>query len=150
MPEKLTGFVLNALTKYDIAEITDDITTAVWLPLAAGIQNITPDADETTDDTAYFDGGGSKETTVTGVTESYTVSGHRKFGDAAQDLIASKYRKTGEDRDIFLRIRQPDAIQVAGAASLSEIKPGGGDAAEKNEFGTKISFKKVPEEVTTP
>ncbi|MBC6163296.1 capsid protein [Listeria booriae] len=151
MPEeKMTGFVLNALTEYAVAEASGEIGTAVWLPLAAGIQSVSPDSDETTDDTAYYDGGGSKEVTVTGITESYTATGHRKYGDKAQDLIAGKFRKTGDDRNLLFQIKQPDGITVAGLASVTEIKPFGGDAAEKGEFSAKISFKKVPEEVTTP
>lgn len=151
MPEeKKTGFVVNAMTEYEVAEMVESIESAEWMPLAGGIQEIKPSSEEEVDETAYFDGGGSKTKDVTSVSESYDVSGHRKYGDKAQDFIAGMFRKTGDKRKLYFRVKQIDGVTAMGAATASEITPHGGAAEAKGDFNVKISFDETPEEVTTP
>ncbi|EUJ51797.1 phage tail tube protein [Paenilisteria rocourtiae] len=145
-----TGFVVNAKTEYEIAELVESIESAEWLPLAGGIQEIKPSSEEEVDETAYYDGGGSKTKDVTGVSESYDVSGHRKYGDKAQDLIAGMFRKTGDNRKLYFKVKQVDGVTAQGIATASEIIPFGGAAETKGEFSVKISFDETPEEVAAP
>ena len=120
----------NALRKHYIADWKKEHTQAPdkteYLRVAKNISSITDDTDEETDDKAFYDGDGTKEKKVVGISEAWKVEGLRDYDDPAQNLIASKKRKTGDDRKVWHKIVDPvEKTEVNEVATLSDIKSGG-------------------------
>lgn len=124
-----------------------------YLELAKWISGVTDDTDEETDDTGFYDGDGTKETTVTGVSGAYTFEGFYDSEDPAQALVASKKYKIGDDRKLWHKIVSADGKkQWTGLATVSDIKAGDGDATDYEAFGCKLTFNQLPKEkaITPP
>ena len=141
----------NALRKHYIADWKKEHTQAPdkteYLRVAKNISSITDDTDEETDDKAFYDGDGTKEKKVVGISEAWKVEGLRDYDDPAQNLIASKKRKTGDDRKVWHKIVDPvEKIEVNEVATLSDIKSGGGDAGDDEEFGCTLTYNKIAKE----
>lgn len=99
-PTKISKFLLNWQNKIEIAvDDETDITkadSAKWARLAAGINNLTPAENDTTANDEYYDGEGFGTSDVTSKRYQFTIAGHRAYGDAAQDYIASKMLEIGD------------------------------------------------------
>ncbi|GGE47633.1 hypothetical protein GCM10011391_28020 [Pullulanibacillus camelliae] len=142
MPDQ--EFPLNYKNKYEID--TDPSTEeGDFAPLAAGIQTVDPSFDDETDDTAYYDGEGFGNLDVTGISAALQFTGHRKYGDKAQDYIAGLAFEVGSKRKTNLRWTQPDGKQITGPVTISGIKATGGDANAKSDFEFTATFNGKPE-----
>lgn len=125
----------------------NDVTTGKWAWLAGGINTVTPSANETTANDAYYDGGGFTETEVTGKQVQLAVSGNRKVGDPAQDFVAGKFWQFGnavKTRVIWIE----NGVPVVAKATLTNVVPTGGAANAKQTFSFTIAFNgrpKIPE-----
>lgn len=118
-----------------------------WLELAKWISTVEDDTDEETDDTAFYDGDGTKETTVTGVSGAYTFEGYYDAEDKAQKFIADKKFKTGDDRKVWHKVVSADGkTEWVAPATVSEIVAGSGEAGEYEAFECKIAFNTLPVE----
>lgn len=117
-----------------------------WFPLAKWISEITDDTEEGTDDTPFYDGDGTAETSVISVKGSYSVSGFYDPEDKAQKLIADKKYTTGEERKVWHKIISSDKTEErVGVSTVTEIKAGSGNAGDYEEFGCKLTFNAIPE-----
>ncbi len=138
----------NALRGHFIAPVTDpkvEPEKSAYLELAKWIEDISDDTDETTSSTAYYDGDGTEETTVTAVKGTYTVKGTYDKEDPAMKYIAGLKYKLGNDRLVWHKVVDSDnKNQTVGIATVSDIKAGSGAAAEYEEFGCKISYNSLP------
>ncbi len=138
----------NALRGHFIAPVTDpkvEPEKSTYLELAKWIEDISDDTDETTSSTAYYDGDGTEETTVTAVKGTYTVKGTYDKEDPAMKYIAGLKYKLGNDRLVWHKVVDADnKNQTVGIATVSDIKAGSGAAAEYEEFGCKISYNSLP------
>lgn len=136
----------NALTKYNIAGLTngdaDKVTS--WLPLAKFISTVEPEANDETEEYAWYDGNGDVSTEVISARPSYSVEGQRFYGDKAQDLIASKEYETGDDRYIAFQKIDPNGDTFTGKATVSDIVTGGGEAQEHGAFSCTITWAEKP------
>lgn len=125
----------------------NDLTSGKWAWLAGGINTVTPSANETTANDAYYDGGGFTETEVTGKQVQLAVSGNRKVGDPAQDFVAGKFWQFGnavKTRVIWIE----NGVPVVAKATLTNVVPTGGAANAKQTFSFTIAFNgrpKIPE-----
>lgn len=125
----------------------NDLTSGKWAWLAGGINTVTPSANETTANDAYYDGGGFTETEVTGKQVQLAVSGNRKVGDPAQDFVAGKFWQFGnavKTRVIWIE----NGVPVVAKATLTNVVPTGGAANGKQTFSFTIAFNgrpKIPE-----
>lgn len=145
----------NALRAHFIAPVTKtgpEPAEEDYLELAKWISEVTDDTDEETDDTGFYDGDGTKETTVTGVSGAYSFSGFYDAEDPAQALVATKKYKIGDDRKVWHKIISADGKkQWTGIATLSDIKAGDGNATDYEAFGCKVTYNQLPvEKVITP
>src|SRR5690554_6317220 len=77
---------------------TDPGGTETMERLAAGLNNFEVAINDETDQTHYLDGDGFASTDVMGAELVLSFSGHRKFGDPAQDFIFSLITELGEGR----------------------------------------------------
>jgi len=138
----------NALRGHFIAPVTDpkvEPEKSAYLELAKWIEDISDDTDETTSSTAYYDGDGTEETTVTAVKGTYTVKGTYDNEDPAMKHIAGLKYKLGNERLVWHKIVDADKKnQTVGIATVSDIKAGSGAAAEYEEFGCKLSYNSIP------
>ena len=138
----------NALRGHFIAPVTDpkvEPEKSAYLELAKWIEDISDDTDETTSSTAYYDGDGTEETTVTAAKGTYTVKGTYDNEDPAMKHIASLKYKLGNERLVWHKIVDADKKnQTVGIATVSDIKAGSGAAAEYEEFGCKLSYNSIP------
>ena len=118
-----------------------------YLELAKWIATVGDDTDEETDDTGYYDGDGTKETTVIGVSGKYTFEGTYDSTDLAQKSIADKKYKTGDDRKVWHKVVSADGkTQWVGVATVTGIEAGSGDATAYEEFGCEITYNQIPKE----
>ena len=122
--------------------------TEVWLELAHQISNISDATALETEDTAWYDGDGTTEAEVIGIAEKWDVVGQYDPTDEAQELIASKKRKIGNERKVFHKIVDADGVkQWIGRATLSEnIVAGSGDASAYQEFACSVQYDQIPKE----
>lgn len=147
-PAKIGKFILNHVNKIEIA--TDGETdvsksdSAKWARLAAGINNLTPAENDTTANDEYYDGEGFGTSDVTSKRYQFTIAGHRIYGDAAQDFVASKMLAIGDDLKTLLRVTFADGSQVYGVVTLTNIVPTGGQPGAKQTFSFVAVFNGKP------
>lgn len=139
------GFALNYAHVYEI-DVTPNGPARTWAWLAAGVSSIDSDGNEEVSQDPYYDGGGQASSDVTGGQEVVKVSGHRKYGDPAQDYMASLKFAYGEARKSNLRITNPDGEQLVVPVTIANIKASGahGDANAKNDFEVELHFNGMP------
>lgn len=143
-----TEYLLNFKNKLEIdvsgnssLEEVEDTNMEV---LAAGISEITPAADDTTDATPYWDGEGFTDTEVTGKNITFAITGNRVFGDPAQDYVASKFLAIGDALRTVTRWTDPKGNQVEAVATLTAIVPFGGAANAKQTFSFTLALNGKP------
>ena len=116
-----------------------------WLPLAHFIQTIEDDTKEDTDDQGFYDGDGNTETVLNGRSEVWNFSGFYDPEDPAQELLAGLRRKTNDDeRKVWHKIVETNGDTVIGVAKAMEIKAGGGDATDYEDFEGHLDFVQAP------
>lgn len=141
------GFSLDYSHVVEI-DITPRGVQRTWAWLAAGIQNMAPEGNEVIDETPYYNGKGSNAADVTGGQFRIPFSGHRRYGDPAQDFIASLALSYGESRKTNCRYTMPDGTVFEGPVTITDLVPGGnalGDANTKGAFSGTIRFNVTPE-----
>ena len=118
-----------------------------WKWLADGVTTAEAENDEETDDIAYYNGDGTKKTVVTSVKNGYSFEGDYIKEDEAQAIVAGMRFKTGDDRNVWLKVVESDGkTQYVGVATVSGIKIGGGEASEYEGFEATISRNAAPKQ----
>ncbi len=107
--------------------------------LAKGITSAVDSHNDSTDDTAYLDGGGYGNSDVIGKQYTLAVSGHRVIGNTAQDYIVGLQGEFGDDAKTTVRYTRPNGHRTTAKVSATEIVDAGGDANAKTEFS--VNFK---------
>lgn len=124
--------------------ITPGKAQKTWARIAAGITSASPEGNEEVSQDNYYDGDGMAESEVTGGQLTYEFEGNRKYGDPAQDYIASLLLSYGEARKTDFLWIAPNGDQVEGNATIVEIAPQGGDANSKSDFSFGIHYNGLP------
>ncbi|OEH53122.1 capsid protein [Oceanobacillus sp. E9] len=140
MPE---GFLLNSQYRMEI-NVTPNGETETWERLGKGINSMEPDPNEETAQDKYFDGDGYGETDVIGAQLIASFSGHRYYGDEAQDFIYSKVLELGPSRRTDFRLTLPDGSSFEGPCTIAAITGPGGDAGGKGDISFEIHFAGKP------
>ena len=126
---------------------TEAPVEADWAELAKLISAINDDTQEETEDTAFYDGDGTPETSVISVAGAYGVEGQYDPTDEAQELIAEMKYKTGDGRKVWHKIVSSDGTkQWVGRATVTAIVAGSGDASAYETFSCNIRFDSIPTE----
>jgi hypothetical protein len=126
-----------------------DPDPGTFSPIAGGINNVEPSNNEETSQDRYLDGAGFSETDVIGGQLTLAFTGHRKYGDAAQDFIYSKAQTFGNSRRTNFRWTQPDGSVFEGSATIANISGPSGDAGAKGEISFEIHFNGAPDYTPT-
>lgn len=138
------GFALNYTNLY-LIDTTPDAEEHTWARIGAGISSVSWDGNEESSDDPYYDGDGLTSTEVTGGQLVGQFSGHRKYGDAAQDYIASLAVAYGAKRHTTLKRIAPDGTIWIGDVTLANITDGGGDPNSKSDFSFDAHFNGRPQ-----
>mgnify|MGYP001393493218 FL=1 len=112
--------------------------------LAAGISSMEPNPNDELSQDRYFDGDAYGETDVIGAQLVLTFSGHRKYGDPAQDFIFGTLLDLGPGRRTDFRWTLPDGGRYEGPVTIANITGPSGDAGAKGEIGFEIHFNGKP------
>ena len=140
----------NALRGHFIGVFTAATPTTPpteWLEVAKWISTVGDETEEQTDDTGFYDGDGTPETSVTGVAGAYSFEGFYDAEDPAQAMIAGMKYKIGDDRKVWHKVVSADGKkQWVGPATVSDIIAGAGDATEFEDFSCTITFNQLPKE----
>lgn len=142
------SFLMNYGYKFEIGGATS--TPATALPIGEGITSVDVDNNEETEETYYYNKGGAAETDVTGFRMAYSFTGHRYYGDPAQDYVFGLATKVGPDRKTLLTVTEPDGSKFTGPATISELQLPGGDANAKGDIEFTISFDGAPTYTPAP
>ena len=136
------GFAQNWTNLFFI-NITPD-AAKTWARIGAGISTTDPNGNEVVDDSNYYDGEGVADSEVTGGQPVISFTGHRKYGDAAQDWIASKRLAYGSARRTDFMQIGPDGTKLEGKCTIANIKDQGGDANSKSDFSFNVRMNGRP------
>ena len=94
-----------------------------WKWLADGVTTAEAENDEETDEIAYYNGDGTKKTVVTSVKNGYSFEGDYIKEDEAQAIVAGMRFKTGDDRNVWLKVVESDGkTQYVGVATVSKLE----------------------------
>ena len=127
--------------QFEIQTGTDETTEeAIFSPLAAGISSAEPANNEELAQDRYLDGAGFGETDVIGAQLVVSFSGHRLYGDEAQDYIFERLLLLGENRRTAFRWTEPNGDMFEGNCTIANIEGPGGDAGAKGEISFEIHF----------
>lgn len=139
------GFTLQTAHKFEI-DTTPEAGQGkeTWSPLAAGLSSVEPSPNDETAQDKYLDGDGYGETDVIAAQLILTFSGHRKYGDVAQDFIFSKTLELGKKRRTNFRWTEPDGGKFEGSVTIANISLPSGDAGAKGEISFEIHFNGKP------
>ncbi|MGX6407180.1 phage tail tube protein [Lactiplantibacillus plantarum] len=144
----MSTFKMNYKNKFEIDtsgnQDPKDVSKATFAVLAAGISGVTPATNETSDNTAYYDGMGFTDTDTTGKRITLAFSGHRVIGDAAQDYVASKFLAIGKNLKTLARWTDPDGNVIVANVTITAVVPMGGNANAKQTFSFTLSFNGKP------
>lgn len=136
-------FLLNS-DHLILLNITPDEVTETYKRLAAGIANLDPNSNDEVDQTAYLDGDGHKTTTVTGGQYTQAFTGHRKYGDEAQDFIFDQQLSFGCSRETDAQVFRPDGTSIIGPVTIANITGPGGDSGAKGDVAFELHFNGKP------
>lgn len=137
------GFAQNWTNLFFI-NITPNAAKKTWARIAAGITSASPEGNEEITQDGYYDGEGMAESEVVGGQLTYEFEGNRKYGDPAQDYIASLLLSYGEARKTDFLWIAPNGDRVEGNATIVEIVPQGGDANSKSDFSFGVHYNGLP------
>ena len=126
-------FSLNNRVRVEV-DSTPLGSSRTWLKLAAGITSAVDSHNDSTDDTAYLDGGGYGNSDIIGKQYTLAITGHRIIGNPAQDYIMTLQGEFGDDAKTYVRYTRPNGHRTQAYATASEIVDAGGDANAKTDF----------------
>lgn len=139
------GFALN-YQYANLLNITPSDTTPTWAYMGPGIESITPEREEKTDETEDYSTGGNTVTTVTGVTKVTTVEGKRLIGDPLQEYLAGLEESFGDERKTQYRIVAPTGEIIEEDVTLKDLNITGpnGAASEKQAISFSMARNDTP------
>lgn len=148
----------NAIRKHYIAaydpENPDKVPTEdKYMWIAKGIKESAPENDAEDDDTAYFDGDGTKEKVITSKSRGRSFEGHRDYADKAQNFVVDKEDAVADDLIVWYKEVTADGkTYKEGLARLSEIEVGDGEASELETIKFQVNWSRTPvkHDITSP
>lgn len=140
----MAEFELMNRHKFEI-NTTPGVGPGTYAEIKAGITNVELENNEELSQDNYLDGDGYGETDIIGAQLVLTFTGHRKYGDEAQDFIFGKLLELGPNRRTDFRWTEPDGGIFEGECTIANISGPSGDAGAKGEISFEIHFNGKPE-----
>lgn len=139
------AFELMNSHKFEIQTgINSQTSEPIYSRIAKGISSVEPANNEELDQSKYLDGAGFGDSDVIGAQLILTFTGHRFYGDPAQDFIFSKALELGPERRTSFRWTEPDGGIYEGEATIANISGPSGEAGSKGEISFEIHFNGRP------
>lgn len=150
MAEDTLDFAPNYAHTFEI-NITPDSDKQTWASALVGITECVPASDETVSEDAYYNDLGDTDTSVDAVKVSIAFTGHRKYGDPAQDFIQSRALLTKKKRKTDYRWVHPDGTTYEGTLTMADLVPGSamGEATAKGDFTWTAKLNTITETAAT-
>ena len=117
--------------------------TWTYSKLCKGIEEMTFNANEQSQQFFFLCGEGFAHNETTGAAPSLTISGRRIKGDPAQDYIASKQFALGTDRNTSVKITAEGKV-ITCDCSIADVQSFGGATLDVNAFGCTLNFNGKP------
>ena len=146
MAEETLDFAPNYAHTFEI-NITPESDKQTWASALVGITECAPASDETVSEDAYYNDLGDTDTSVDAVKVSIAFTGHRKYGDPAQDFIQSRALLTKKKRKTDYRWVHPDGTIFEGVLTMADLVPGSGmgEATSKGDFSWTAKLNTIAE-----
>lgn len=135
MTEETLDFAPNYAHTFEI-NITPDSDKVTWANALVGITEAAPASDETVSEDTYYNDLGDTDSSVDAVKVSIAFTGHRKYGDPAQDFIQGRSLMVKKKRVTDYRWVWPDGTTLTGKTTMADLIPGSGmgEATAKGDF----------------
>lgn len=133
------GFALNYTNLY-LIDTTPDGETHTWARLGRGINTVSNNDSDSTEDYTDYASDGNTETEVTGGSHGYTFEGDRDYNNAAQNYVAGLRFEKGEGRKTYLKHIAPNGASIVTDGVVANIVDGGGDANARGTFSFDFNF----------
>ena len=137
------AFALN-YTNIWMIDITPSASSRTWARLGAGITTVDPNNNEQVEEDEYYDSEGAVDPEVVSIRPVFSFSGDRKYGDPAQDYIASLMYAIGDQRKTSFKRVGPDGTIITGPCTIANIVAFGGDANAKGTLSFELRVKGAP------
>lgn len=150
MADETLDFAPNYAHTFEI-NITPGTDKKTWASALVGITECAPASDETVSEDAYYNDLGDTDSSVDAVKVSIAFTGHRKYGDPAQDFIQSCALLTKKKRKTDYRWVHPDGTTYEGVLTMADLVPGSGmgEATAKGDFSWTAKLNTITETPAT-
>ena len=122
--------------------------TWTYSVLGDGIDNIAEALNETVQQYFFLDDNGFAKNHVTGMAPSFTLTGRRVMGDAAQDYIFSKKYDLDEDRQSSFQLSYKDGsgttVTLTVDCTICNIQEWSGATTDDSAISFEIRFDGAP------
>ncbi len=148
--DETLDFAPNYAHTFEI-DITPESDKRTWASALVGITECVPSPDETVSEDTYYNDLGDTDSSVDAVKVSIGFTGHRKYGDPAQDFIQSRALLTKKKRKTNYRWVHPDGTVYEGVLTMADLVPGSamGEATAKGEFTWTAKLNTITETPAT-
>lgn len=150
MADETLDFAPNYAHTFEI-NITPESDKSTWASALVGITECVPSPDETVSEDTYYNDLGDTDSSVDAVKVSIGFTGHRKYGDPAQDFIQSRALLTKKKRKTDYRWVHPDGTTYEGVLTMADLIPGSGmgEATAKGDFSWTAKLNTITETPAT-
>jgi hypothetical protein len=122
--------------------------TWTYSVLGDGIDNVAEALNETVQQYFFLDDNGFAKNHVTGMAPSFTLTGRRVMGDAAQDYIFSKKYNLDEDRQSSFQLSYEDGsgttVTLTVDCTICNIQEWSGATTDDSAISFEIRFDGAP------
>ena len=147
-----TATTLQPVWRTKLSVDTTPASDPTWSELRAGIENIEEAVNEQTKQYFFMGDEGFAHNEVNGMAPTFTLSGRRVMGDAAQDYIDGKKYATAEERKTRVKLESSctvgsatKTVTVTCPATMTAISTIGGATTDNSAFSVTFSLNGKPE-----
>lgn len=122
-------------------------TTWTYSPLGDGIDNIAEALNEVVQQYFFMDMGGFAKNHVTGMAPTFTLTGRRVMGDAAQDFIFGKKYGLDTDRQSSFKLSYSDGtnnVTITCDCTICNMQEWSGATTDDSAISFEIRFDGQP------
>lgn len=141
------------LTMYNLAAqigVAKDQESGAWTyaPLADGFDNIAEALNEVVQQYFFLSDGGFAKNHVTGMAPTFTLTGRRVLGDAAQDYMFSKKYGLDTDRQSSFKLSWTDGagtqVAITCDCTFANLQEWSGATTDDSAISVEIRFDGKP------
>lgn len=127
--------------------VSEGVTTWTYADLGDGIDNISEALNEVVQQYFFMDRGGFAINHVTGMAPTFTLTGRRVIGDAAQDYIFSKKYSLDVDRQSSFQLSYnngTDTVTITCDCTICNAQEWSGATTDDSAISFEVRFDGQP------